>query len=102
MKTQSTFAFKPKQSLETNQGNLSAMVYVLGRNAFTAGKSIFDCPYEIGSDKESLWMDGFQFESKDGEDVGVDAETQKDIKFLAEQLFSDIQYKHYLKTGKIY
>lgn len=63
MEIKSTFAFQPKESLQTRQGNLSAMCYALGRNAFLDGKSIFDCPYEISSDKENLWMDGFQWEA---------------------------------------
>ena len=69
MTTQNTFAFQPKASLETRQGNLSAMVYVLGRMAQQQAKSIFDCPYEIGSDKESLWMDGFQWEANKNKNV---------------------------------
>lgn len=56
--------FQQKESLETRQGNLSALVYVRGRNAFTDGASIFDCPFEAGSDKAELWMDGFQYEEK--------------------------------------
>lgn len=54
--------FQQKESLETRQGNLSGLVYVRGRNAFTDGASIFDCPFEAGSDKAELWMNGFQYE----------------------------------------
>jgi hypothetical protein len=50
--------------LETRQGNLSGMLFVLGRMAFQEGKSIFDCPYSVGSKKEGVWMDGFMFAEK--------------------------------------
>lgn len=63
MRTQHTH----KPSLDVRKGingNLSGALYVLGRMAQQAGKSIFDCPFEAGSDKAELWMDGYMFEDK--------------------------------------
>jgi hypothetical protein len=57
--------FTPRPSLDVRKGingNLSAMVYVQGRMAQQAGKSIFDCPFQAGSDQAELWMDGYMFE----------------------------------------
>lgn len=56
--------FVAKQSLEVRNGvngNYSAMCFVRGRQAFEDGASIFDCPFETGSDKAELWMDGYMY-----------------------------------------
>jgi len=47
-----------------NNGNPNAMIYVQGRMAAQKGISIFDCPFEVGSDKSEIWMDGYMFEEK--------------------------------------
>jgi len=56
-----------KKSLDVRNGvngNLSAMCYVQGRMACQQGKSIFDCPFETGTDKYELWIDGFMHENQ--------------------------------------
>jgi hypothetical protein len=63
MKTQHDFTPKPSLNIRNGvNGNLSGMLFVEGRIAHQTGRSIFDCPFEAGSDKAELWMDGYMFE----------------------------------------
>lgn len=58
----STLSIKPLPSLDVNKGkngNLTGLIFAFGRQACEEGKSIFDCPYDIGSDQETVYMDGF-------------------------------------------
>lgn len=54
------------QIIPRNNGNTKGLIFVQGRMAFIKGESIFDCPFELGSDSESIWMNGFQTAEKNG------------------------------------
>jgi len=53
-----------EQAVKRDNGVIDGLVYVQGRMAFTNGASIFDCPFETGSDKSELWIDGYMFAEK--------------------------------------